>query len=1068
MSIARFAVNKPVPVNLLMIAILLAGIFSGLQLRREFFPETDPDQVQLSLEYPGATPSEVEEGLAIKIEDKLADLDEVEELRSVLSEGGGGITVEIREGVDPDEAMDEIERTVDTLTDLPDESEEIRISLFEPKIPVIRVMVYGDLDEPVMKTAIRQVREDLRTLPGMGETVISGVRDHEVRVDIEGQALLEHGISLPQVADAIRAWMVDTPGGTVRSPTGNVKVRTMGVAERARAVRQIVVRADPQGHAIHVGDIARVAESFVDEEILYRFNGQPAAGLTVFKVGNQDIVHIAEMVRAYVQGRNGIEFERHRIMERVRPSDRQLAWELGTHSTRPLPRGAKIAGSSDFARFVEGRMDLLVRNAKYGAVLVFMTLLAFLNWRVAFWVGVGLVTALMGTLVLMTWTGVTLNLLTMFGLIVVLGLLVDDAIVVSENIQSLHDRGQPALQAAVAGTEQVLWPVVATVLTSVVAFLPLTFIRGQIGDLLGALPQVVACALMMSLVESVLILPSHMGHSLAKHDRAKPGRFVRYVQRVERWRDHVVLDRVVPLYGRVLSFLLRERYVTVTIAIATLIVTVGMVRGGRIGYVFLPSNDAESVIVDVRMPIGTPVEKTNEIVTRIEAAAVAQAEIRSVSSVVGQRSDIDTGAEEAFTPHVAQIFLELHPVEERDRESSRVVESIREKLHGSLEEVERIAFTEMTGGAAGPDISIQVRGDEVEQIAMVVTELKETLAGFSGVHDIADDHDLGQAEVQISLRPGAAALGFTTAQVAQQVRGFLFGIDAHVFADRQEDIDVRVRLEESGRRNLTAVENCWLISPQGQAVPLREIADLRQRATYATIKRIDRQRAVTVSAYTAPGVSPESITGSLDLEDLRQRYPGLHIEYSGRQKQQIDAFESLPAGFMAAMVMIYVILAWLFSSYTQPLVVLIVVPFSTIGVVWGHLLLGFDMTFLSLIGFVALTGIVVNDSLILVKFYNEQRDRGQDIFDSLVAAGRARLRAILLTTITTVLGLTPLLLEQSFQARFLIPMAISIACGLISATVLVLVVLPSLILISDDVRGVAYFLWHGNRRQDAS
>ena len=1067
MNIVRFGVNKPVPVNLLMAAIIIAGAMSIVLLRREFFPETDPEQAQILLVYPGATPREVEEGLALKIEDKLADLDEVDEIRTVLAEGGGGVTVEFREGVAVYRALDEVERAIDSLTDLPDDAEEIQVSLFEPKLPVIRVTVYGDVDEQVLKRTIRGVRDDLRSLAGMGEVVITGVRDYEIRVDVRSGSLLEHGVSLSQVAEAMRGWMTDVPGGTVRNEAGNVKVRTLGVRERARAIREIVVRADPQGGALLVGDIARVEDSFVDEQVINRFNGYPAASLTVFKVGEQDIVHIAETVRAYVNGRNQVPFEPQGF-ERLRVSDRQRAWELGRSSPQPLPRGAQIAFNSDFARFVEGRLDLLVRNAKYGAALVFLTLLLFLNWRVAWWVGVGLITALLGTLVIMSWADVTLNLLTMFGLIVVLGLLVDDAIVVSENIQSLHDRGQPALSAAVDGATQVFWPVIATVLTTVVAFLPLTFIRGRIGDLLGALPVVVACALMMSLVESLLILPSHMGHSLAKRDRAKPGKMVTLVQRAERWRDHMVLDRLVPFYGRVLTFMLRHRYETVAVAAAVLAVTMGLVVGGRVPYEFMTRSDAESVIVDVRMPIGTAIDKTNAIIELIESAAQTQEETRSVSSVVGQRSDLDTGAEEASAAHVAQMFVELKPVEQRDRESSQVIASIRQAVEGQLDEVDRIAFTEMTGGFAGPTISIRVRGDTGSPMADAVDDLKRMLAGFDGVHDIADDDELGQTEVQINLRPGAAALGFSTEGVARQVRGFLYGIDAHVFAGRQEDIDVRVRLDEPTRRNLAAIENSWLIGPTGRPVPLSEIADIVQNTTYATIKRIDRQRAVTVTADTAVGVSPEAIVSQLDLDGLRDRYPGLHIEFAGRQQQQTDAFASLPLGFMTAMVMIYVILAWLFSRYIQPLIVLMVVPFSVIGVVWGHLLLGYEMTFLSLIGFVALTGIVVNDSLILVKFYNEERNLGRSVFDGLVAAGRARLRAILLTTITTVLGLTPLILEQSFQAKFLIPMAISIAGGLVSTTVLVLIVLPSFILIFNDLRGIAYYLWHGMSRDEST
>lgn len=1087
MSLVRFGVRKPVPINLLTVGIIIAGIASGLTLRREFFPSADPDMATVTLPYPGATPEEIEETLAIKVEDKLAELDEIDDINTIVSEGGGGITLEFYEGVNPDKALDEIERAVDSLLDLPEDSETIQVQLLEPRLPVIRAVVFGDLDEPVLKEAIRSVKEDLRTLPGMGEVLVEGVRDYEIRVDVRQEALLKLGLSLPDVARTIQAWMREVPGGTVKSDTGNVRVRTMGVAERADAIRQIVVKAEEQGGLVRVGDIAEVSDSFVDEQVLNRYNGKPAAGLVVFSVGDQDIVKIAEMVRAYVQGRRGEAFD-PRGFDRVvalmpedqrsaMMSDRMRAWDLGVNAPHALPVGASIATDSDLARFVEGRLELLTRNALYGACLVFLTLLVFLNWRVALWVGVGLVIALMGTIVLMAAVDITLNLLTMFGLIVVLGLLVDDAIVVAENIQARHDRGEPALAAAVDGAHEVLWPVVATVMTSIVAFLPLTFIRGRIGDLLGALPMVVACALLMSLFESLLILPSHMGHTLAKRDRSKPGRFVNWVRRGEKWRDHIVHDRLVPGYGWLLTRLLKTRYLTVAVALAVLIASLGVVAGGRLQFTFLPSNDAETIVVNVRLPIGSPIERTNEAVATIERAAEDQPEVRSIAAIVGQVSNLDTGQVESFSPHIAQMFIELVFVEQRDRQSSEVIDSIRNALRGKIDQVERISYTEISGGPGGSDITIKIAGNDSDLIERAANDIKRCLAQFDGVNDIADNSDLGQLELRLLLKPGAAALGFTVADVAEQVRGFLFGIDAHVFAANEEDIDVRVRLDEATRRSLYAVQNAWVVNPMGEAIPLVEIADIEESETYATIRRIDRQRAVTVTADVSPGISPESITAKLQqtgaggepsiIDAVRADYPGLDIWFSGRQEQMGDAFGSLPYGFAAAVVMIYVILAWLFSSYFQPIVVLLAVPFSLVGVIWGHIGFGYDLTFLSLIGFVALSGIVVNDSLILVEFFNARIREGEPVAAALVAAGRARLRAILLTTITTVLGLMPLILEQSFQAQFLIPMAIAIAMGLLSATVLILIVLPCLILVLDDLKRLFRFLWFGHADRPA-
>jgi multidrug efflux pump subunit AcrB len=1082
-SLARFGVRNLVPVNLLMTAFIVAGIVAGLSLRREFFPEQDPDAAIVTLPYPGATPEEVEDTLAKKVEDQLIDLNEIDEITATLGEGGGAMTITFVEGIDAEEALDEVDRAIDTLQDLPDESEEITTRLLEPRLPVIRVAVYGDVEEPVLKSVARGVRDDLLTLPNMGEVLIDGVRDYEMRIDVRQEALLQQGISLPTVAEAVSAWMREVPGGTVKSVGGNIKVRTMGVAERADDIREIVVRSFPDGRTIRLADLADISEGFVDERIDNRFNsrdtlpedaagdalvGRPAAVMTVFKVGDQDIVNMAKQVRSYVLGRQGLDFDGGTVEANL-GSDRYEAWKLGRASPTPLPPGVDIAATGDLARFVEGRLDLLLRNAGYGAVLVFLTLLAFLNWRVAFWVGVGLVTAILGTLVLMAAVDETLNLLTMFGLIVVLGLLVDDAIVVSENIQARHDRGEPAMDAAVTGTHQVGWPVVATVLTSVVAFLPLMFIRGQIGDLLGALPVVVACALIMSLIESLLILPSHMAYSLRHRDEAAerphPSKIAGWVRTFEAKRDRLVFERIVPAYARLLKFALRFRYFTIVATFAVFLAVMGFWAGGRVGFEFLPGSDAETVVVDLRMPIGTPIEATDAAVEAVERAAFTQPEVRSIGSVVGQRANIDTGESSSASTHIAQMFLELYFVEQRDRESSAVIASIREQLEGQLDQVERLRFSEISGGPSGAAITIRVRGADGERVNDAVADVKQLLAGFAGVVDIADDNDLGQAEQRIVPRPAdIRSVGLTPVEVATQVRAFLFGIDAHTYAADQEDIDVRVRLDEATRRDLDAIENAWLVTSTGNLVPLTEVADIVPTTTYATITRIDRQRSVTVTADTLPSVSTEDVTAQIDLDELRRAYPTLSIDYAGRQEQMGDAFASLPIGMAAAALMIYVILAWLFASYLQPLTVMLIIPFSLIGVVLGHMALGYNLTFLSLIGIVALSGIVVNDSLILVEFYNEQRQRGAPVYDALIAAGRARLRPILLTTITTVLGLTPLILEQSFQAKFLIPMGIAIAAGLLSATVLILIVLPCWVLIFDDLKRGAHYLWHGEAR----
>ena len=790
---------------------------------------------------------------------------------------------------------------------------------------------------------------------------------------------------------------------------------------------------------------------------------------------------MADMVQAYVAARRGDPFVRtwqdkvYALLNHGRPAEQQLktkrrmAYDLALRSPMPMPPGVQIQTSSNYSRFVTGRLELLSRNALQGAVLVFGTLLFFLNWRAAMWVFIGLVTALCGTLVLMWMLDLTLNLLTMFGLIVVIGLLVDDGIVVAENIQKRHDRGEPALVAAEQGAVRVFWPVVATVLTSIVAFLPLSFIKGRMGDLLGAFPWVVGCALFMSLVESLLILPSHMGHSLAKRDKKhehKPESG--FLHRFETKRDQVIFNKIVPAYGKFLAGCLRRRYLTLTISFAVLIISIGMVTGKRVGYVYLPSSDTEVLIVDIRMPIGTPVHNTTAIADLVADASLKQPQVQSIDSVVGQRSNFDDGATtDSSAPHIAQIFIELVPVEERDVSSDIITQNIRDELAGKLVGVDSVRFSGIEGGPGGTDITIEVSGTQMHRMDLAVEQIKAQLKRYAGVHDISDDNELGQRELQLSLKPGAAALGFNTANLAQQIRGALYGIDAHVYTARSEDIDVRVRLDDQTRDDLQEVQQLWVISPAGKPVPLSEIADIRDGLTYSTIKRLDRKRTITVLADCSPGVSPEDVSAKFEREfipDFRKRFSDLTIHMGGRQERQARSVASMPYGMLAACVMVYVILAWLFSSYLQPLVVMLAIPFSLVGVIWGHWLLGFDLTFLSIIGFVALSGIVVNDSLILVEFYNGHREKGHDMLESLVEAGKARLRPIMLTSMTTVLGLTPLMLERSFQAHFLIPMAIALACGLATATLLILMVLPCVMMIFDDIKKLCYYCWFGKAR----
>ncbi len=1085
MSLARFGVRRPVVANLVMFAVIGAGLIFGLTLRREFFPYIKPRMVSIVAPYPGAAPEEVESALARKIEDRVVDVDGVDEIVTTVSEGMATLMVEFEEGVPIDRAVADVKREMDALQDLPEQSDRIIVDKVEPNLPAIVVSISGHADERTMKEFLRQCREDLLTLPEITEVVPGGFRVDELRVEVEPELALRHGLSLAEIADRVSAAMAEMPGGSVRGPTATVAVRTVGVAERAEAVRSIVLRGSGSGGIVRLGDVARVTDGFRDDDLEIRFNGRPAMTLTVFRVGEQDVIKIADMVKAYVAGRRGDaptlgRIERLRLaalragsddapgaFDPSRVSERYAAWALGAERFGVAPPPGSLDTSTDLSRFVKGRLDLLTRNALQGGALVFLTLLVLLNWRTAFWVAVGLIVSVLGTLAAMAVAGATLNLMTMFGLIIVVGILVDDAIVVAENITARHEAGETAMVAAVRGTDEVAWPVVATVLTTVCAFLPLALIEGQIGDFLGVLPVVVGCALGVSLIESLFILPVHMGESLRGADRARlraRGSVLdRASRRVGDAREALFARLIVPRYAALLDFGIRHRYVTVAAALAVLIVSLGMVAGGRPEFIFFEEDDAETVNVTVTMPIGTALGRTDEVVARIEAIALAQPEVASIFAQAGASGDLEGEGFTSLASHVGQIILELTPVEQRDRASAELIQAMQDEL-GVVPDARSIRMAGVSGGPGGPALTFTVTGPPGARLGEAVTRVKGVMRGFDGVYGVADDADAGKREVRFTLRDGAAELGFTRASLGRQIQAMVFGLEPHTFAGDREDVKVRVTLPDRVRRSLAALERQHVFTPDGRAVPLGEVALIEDADAEATIRRIDRARAITVTADVNRAVgNPDRLAADMRplMESAIADLPGVRLMERGRQEDMQESFATLPVGMAAALGLIYVVLAWLFGSFSQPVVVMLAIPFAIIGMVLGHLVMGYAMTFLSLIGFIALAGVVVNDSLIFMDFFNHERRRGRSVYDSAMSAGRARVRPIILTTVTTVLGLTPLLLEQSFQARFLIPMAITISFGLMSATVIILVVLPALLTVLDDVTHLARVAWTG-------
>mgnify|MGYP003672126622 FL=1 len=671
MSLASFGVRKPVVANLVMFAIIGAGLIFGTGLRREFFPYVESRIITVVAPYPGAAPEEVEDALATKIEDTVADLTSVKEITSTVNEGLARVVVEFEEGVPIQQALADVKREIDAIQDLPDAVDNIIVDILEPNMPAIVVALFGGADERTMKEFIIATRDDLLTLPEITEITKSGVRADELRVEVLPERAIEHGVSLPMIADKIRSAMMELPGGSVRTSTSTISVRSVGVEEQADTVRDIVIKASGDGGVVRVGDVAEVIDGFVDADLMTRYQGQPTVTLTVFRVGDQDVIRISELVKAYIAGRNGEQIEPKR-MEQLKismldesegyssVSTRFSAWQLGFDRYQISAPPGTLETTTDLARFVEGRLDLLLRNARNGGILVFVTLVLLLNWRISFWVAMGLVVSLLGTLAMMSWLDVSLNFLTMFGLIIVIGILVDDAIVVAENIAAKHEQGEPALVAAVKGADQVAWPVVSTVLTTIFAFLPLAMMNGQVGDFMKVMPVVVGCALGVSLIESLFILPMHMGHSLRAVDRVKANgkkkhRLARFEARYDAWRDHMISGKIIPAYARLLHVSMHYRYVTLAAITAVLIVSVGMVASGRLQFILFETDDAETINVTITMPIGTPVAKTEEVVRRYEQVCMAIPEVQSTFAIAGAVGDLEGAGGDATLSHLGQL-----------------------------------------------------------------------------------------------------------------------------------------------------------------------------------------------------------------------------------------------------------------------------------------------------------------------------------------------------------------------------------------------------------------------------
>ena len=1034
-SVAWMARNH-VAANLLMVFVLLTGALGVLRIEKETFPEIDLDRIRVQVPYPGASPADVESGVVRRIEERLTGLEGIRRINSTAGEGMGVVDVELELGADMEKVIDEVRSTIERIDTFPAETERPVIKELVRRTRVIDVVLFGDVSERALKVAAEEVRDDLRSSGEASQVELVGVRTDEIAIEVPEAALRRHGLTLGGVAEAVRRTSLDLPGGSVKGERDEVLVRTRGLMYDGRDYGDVVVQTDPDGTALTVGHIGRVVDGFEDSDLICRFQGRPAAVVGVYRTGDESALEISGQVKAYVEARQGT-----------------------------LPAGIDIGYVRDDARLLRSRLDLLLRNAQLGLLLVFVCLSLFLDMRLAFWVMLGIPISFLGSFLLIEPFDVSINMLSLFAFILALGIVVDDAVVVGENIFSHRERGKDLLQAAVDGTLEVAKPVVFTILTSVAAFLPLAFVEGNMGKFIVVIPVIVISVLLLSLVEALYILPAHLSTRPGLPSRllgwalAVPLRLHRRVSGRVNAGLAWVIERC---YTPALRGALRNPLITIAVGVALFLGTTGFIAGGHIKFVFMPQIGSDWVTVAVEMPRGTTAGQTREVVRRIESGVMGVRDeideetgggpsiLRNVFSIIGdqpmmRRTAFDAVGGVGGQAHLAEITIELLPSEERRHSSAEIVSRIRTAV-GPLPGPENVAYRANLFTVGNP-IEIQLAAPDFDMLLAAVERLKEEIAGYPGTGEIHDSFHEGSLEMRLDLKPRGRALGLTLADLATQVRHGFHGAEALRLQRGRDDARVMVRYPEAERRTPGDVEEMRVRTPAGAEVPLPYVADVSLDHGYAAIQRSGGRRVVTVTA----DVDAEMANADEINRDLRERFlprltrdfPGLRYSYEGEQREQAESFASLRQGFLVALVAIYALLAIPFRSYTQPLVVMSAIPFGMIGAVWGHVLMGLDLAMLSLFGVVALSGVVVNDSLILLSFYNQLRASGRPRDEALVEAGRQRFRPILLTSATTFFALLPMILEKSLQAQFLIPMAVSLAFGILFATVIILIGVPS-------------------------
>jgi len=1030
--IAWFARNT-VAANLLMIIILVAGALSVFTVRKQMFPEVELNIISIQVPFPGAAPQEVEQGVIMLIEDSIEDVDGIEEMTSQSREGGGSVTLEVEPDYDVQVVMDEVKMLVDAIPNFPQQIEKPNIYRVRPQRQVIWMSVYGELDERGRKELAKEVRDDLKTVGGITKVDVVGDRDYEISVEISQQDLERYDLTFSQIVEAVRGTSIDVAGGSIKTPNGDILLRANNQAYVGGEFEKIVLLSRADGTSLTLGDIAKVQDGFVEEESYTRFDGKPATFVRVQSVGDQNDLKIAEYVRGYVERKN-----------------------------KELPEAVQLAQWGDSSYYLQGRLDLMLNNMWMGGLLVFLMLSLFLQLRLAFWVMIGIPVCFLGTIALMPLPmfDVSINMISLFGFILVLGIVVDDAIVIGESVYTEIEEKGKSIDNVIAGAKRVAMPATFGVLTTMVAFVPMLTVEGGMGAIWESIAWVVILCLAFSLVESKLILPAHI--SRMKYSKQK-GEKANAFQRFRNKFASAIKVFVENYYRPFLKKCLHYRYTTLASFLGLLILMIGLMSGGIVRWVFFPDIPSDFVQANVEMQPGTSENRTIEVLNSVQQSLTQ----------VDNRIKADEG--EGAVRHTniwmngstaGTVFVELKKGEERQIDGFEIVNQWREAVP-ELAGVRALNFQGSIGGGSGFDIEFQLVGENLDELKAAADELKLELADYDGVFDIEDTFGDGKEEILLQTKPLATAMGINLAELATQVRYAFYGAEAQRIQRGDEEIKVMVRYPRDQRESVGNLQDMKLRAPDGSEIPFTELADIEFAEGYSTITRIDRQRSVNVRARANKDkVEPFRIVEEVrkdKIQPILDKYPSVSFELQGATQDEAEATDSLAIGGLLAMFAVYALMAIPLKSYSQPLIIMSVIPFGIIGAVIGHWVIGMPVSILSLFGIIALSGVVVNDSLVMVDYVNRAREVGTDLRKAVLDAGCRRFRAITLTSLTTFFGLLPIVLEKSLQAKIVIPMAISLAFGIIFATVITLLLIPCLYLIlADAKRGMRTMLsWYG-------